>query len=289
MNVLDGAIERAQAFQKERQGGQKTLFDLLGKKAPKSSKSTLSVQLPECPPWDEKTLLRYEKEALGFYVSSNPMNLYKDRLIRICSGTSRDVETMPDGTEVVLAGILSLEKEVTTRKGDKMGFLQLEDKEGVVEVVAFPETYAVVRDRLHDEDEPVVVIGTVQNQAGVFDYEDSGSGEDTQQQTGWGRRTGVKVIVKEILDIDEAERRSIEKLILHLKADRLKKDDLFRLRNLIADNKGDCPVFLKLRNVKGNDEVMVRLGDEYKINPSNALMEDLRKFFGGNSLEIIYG
>jgi len=61
------------------------------------------------------------------------------------------------------------------------------------------------------------------------------------------------------------------------------------LRNLIADNKGDCPVFLKLRNVKGNDEVMVRLGDEYKINPSNALMEDLRKFFGGNSLEIIYG
>jgi len=289
MNVLDEAIEKAQAFQKERQGGQKTLFELLGKRVPKSNKPILAVQLPECPPWDEKTLLRYEKETLGFYVSSHPMNLYKDRLIRICTGTSRDVETMQDGTEVVLAGILSLEKEVTTRRGEKMGFLRLEDKEGVVEMVAFPETYAVVRERLHDEDEPVVVIGTVQNQAGGFDYDDSGNSEDTQQQAGWGRRTGVKIIVKEVLDIEEAERRSIEKLVLHLKADRLKRDDLFRLRNIIVDNKGDCPVFLKLRNVKGNDEVIVRLGNEYKINPSSGLLEELRRFFGGDSLEIIYG
>jgi DNA polymerase-3 subunit alpha len=196
---------------------------------------------------------------------------------------------MQDGTEVVLAGILSLEKEVTTRRGEKMGFLRLEDKEGVVEMVAFPETYAVVRERLNDEDEPVVVIGTVQNQAGGFDYDDSGNSEDTQQQAGWGRRTGIKIIVKEVLDIEEAERRSIEKLVLHLKADRLKRDDLFRLRNIIVDNKGDCPVFLKLRNVKGNDEVIVRLGDEYKINPSSGLLEELRRFFGGDSLEIIYG
>jgi hypothetical protein len=56
-----------------------------------------------------------------------------------------------------------------------------------------------------------------------------------------------------------------------------------------VDNKGDCPVFLKLRNVKGNDEVIVRLGDEYKINPSSGLLEELRRFFGGDSLEIIYG
>ncbi|MEJ5301471.1 MAG: DNA polymerase III subunit alpha [Thermodesulforhabdaceae bacterium] len=289
MAALDEALERAQAFQKERQGGQRTLFELLGKKGSKSGvKPMLSAQLPECPPWDEKTVLRYEKESLGFYVSSHPMDIYKERLKYICSGSSRDVETMPDGAEVVLAGILSLEKEVTTRRGEKMGFLQLEDKEGLIEMVAFPETYALVRDRLHDEDEPVVVIGTVQNQIGGFDDEEAGSADDAQQQTGWGRRSGVKIIVKDIIDIDEAERRSIDRLILHMRTDKLQKDDLFRLRNLIVDHRGNCPVFLKL-DVDGKGEVTVLLGDEYKVNPSSDLLDGLRRHFGGGSLEVIYG
>jgi DNA polymerase-3 subunit alpha len=195
---------------------------------------------------------------------------------------------MPDGAEVVLAGILSLEKEVTTRRGEKMGFLQLEDKEGLIEMVAFPETYALVRDRLHDEDEPVVVIGTVQNQIGGFDDEEAGSADDAQQQTGWGRRSGVKIIVKDIIDIDEAERRSIDRLILHMRTDKLQKDDLFRLRNLIVDHRGNCPVFLKL-DVDGKGEVTVLLGDEYKVNPSSDLLDGLRRHFGGGSLEVIYG
>lgn len=288
MNVLDDALERAQAFQKERQGGQKTLFDLMGRTSKKRGK-VLEIKLPDCPPWDEKTKLRYEKEALGFYVSSHPMNLYKDRLKHICTGTSQDMESTQDGMEVVLAGIVSIEKEITTKKGDKMAFLQLEDREGIVELVAFPEVYAAFRERLHVDDEPVIVIGTLQNQSGSFDVDDGNGGSDENQQaSGWARRGSVKVIVKEILDIEDAERRAIERLVLNLRASSLGRDDLFRLRNLVVDHKGDCPLFVKLDTGAGA-EVIILLGDEYKVNPSGAFLEDVRKFFGLNSVEVIYG
>lgn len=288
MNVLDEAMERAQSFQKERQSGQKTLFDLLNKASTKKSKRLPKIQLPECPLWDQKTVLRYEKEALGFYVSSHPMNLYKSRLERICTGNSQGVESMPDGTEVVLAGILSIEKEITTRKGEKMGFLQLEDREGIVELVAFPEIYANVKERIQFNDEPLVIIGTLQNQTIGMEMEEGNGMDESQQGSGLVRRGGVKIVVKEILDIEEAERRAIDRLIIHLKHSKIKKDDLLRLRNLIVDNKGSCPLFLRL-DVGLSHEVVILLGDEYRVNPSNTLLENLREFFGGNSIEVIYG
>lgn len=289
MNVLDEAIERAQLFQKERQGGQKTLFDLLNRTAQKGAKQVSNVQqLPECPPWDDKTMLRYEKESLGFYVSSHPMNLYKNRLEKICTGTSQDIESMPDGAEVVLAGIVSIEKEVTTKKGDKMGFLQLEDKEGMVELVAFPEVYAAIREHIKLDDEPLVVIGTLQNQTVDVDIEDNSVLDENQQGGTLSRRGGVKVIVREVLDIEEAERRAIDRLVLRLKTDAIRQDDLYRLKNILEDHKGgNCPFLLRL-DVDSTYEVIVLLGEEYRVNPSKRLLEDLREFFGNTSIEVIY-
>lgn len=288
MNVLDDALERAQAFQRERQGGQKTLFDLLGRTSVKKRGKFAEIKLPDCPPWDEKTILKYEKEALGFYVSSHPMNLYKERLKHICTGTSQDIESMPDGTEVVLAGIISIEKEITTKKGEKMAFLQLEDKEGIVELVAFPEVYSAFRERFYTDDEPVIVIGTLQNQAEGFDVEEGNGGSDEGQQgSGWSRRNNAKVIVKEFLDMEEAERRAVDRLVLRLKADNVRRDDLFRLRNLVIDHKGNCPLFVKLDAGSGVEAVIL-LGDEYRVNPSRVFIEDVKKFFGANSLEVIY-
>ncbi|MCX7823270.1 MAG: DNA polymerase III subunit alpha [Syntrophobacterales bacterium] len=287
MNVLDIAIERAQLVQKERQGGQKTLFDLLNKTPQRREKQTSPVQLPEVTPWDEKTILRYEKESLGFYVSSHPMNLYKDRLERICTGTSQDIESIPDGTEVVLAGIISVAKELTTKKGEKMAFLQLEDKEGLVDLVVFPEAYAALWKRLNGGDDPFIVIGIVQNQSLGVEIDEENGVDDNQQGGGIARRGNVKVIVKEILDLEEAEGRAIDSLIVHLKNHNIQKDDLFRLRNIIFDHRGNCPLFLKLC-LDTSCEVVILLGDEYRVKPSNVLLENLRKFFGVNSVELIY-
>ncbi len=275
MNALEDALNQAQVIQKEKQSGQKSILTLLGAK---QRSSISSIKLPECEPWDVKTTLKYEKETLGFYVSSHPLDLYKDMLKHICTGNSEDLEKMPDGAEVVLAGILSLTKDVTTRKGEKMGFFTLEDKEGIVEVVAFPEVYGKVRDIVDTVDEPLVVIGTVQNQ----------SEDDQRTSEGEVVARNIKVIAREIIGLSEAQMRSINKLVFHVRADKISsKDDLTRLKNLFQDNRGDCPVFVTVE-VPGKGEVIILPAENYKINPSMDVIKELKSLFEGSAVEVFY-
>ena len=92
-----------------------------------------------------------EKESLGLYVSEHPLSGIRDQLRRKTDCALSELERRRDGEIVVVGGIVSAIKQLTTKKGEPMVFVGLEDVTGSVEVVAFNSVYAQARDLIVQE------------------------------------------------------------------------------------------------------------------------------------------
>lgn len=249
--ALDAALERAQVAQRDRQSGQVNMFASLRNK----KKQGQALALPDVPDWDGRQTLLFEKESLGFYLSGHPLDSYRDQLAALCTIDTQKITERADGSEVVLCGILSITKEVTTKKGERMAFLTLEDKEGTREVVLFPEVFGKARDLLAG-DEPRVVMGTVQ--------------QDDK---------GAKILANRILALEEAQVETVEMVHIRLYADRLDADAMARLRHLLVSNPGECRTQLHLF-VGEDTEAVIALSSKLTVNPSPTFFEEMDQYFG---------
>ncbi|MEW6738382.1 MAG: DNA polymerase III subunit alpha [Nitrospirota bacterium] len=98
-------------------------------------------------PWDETTLLNYEKEALGFYISGHPLTRYRKTLSTMDVTQLSGVEDRDERADVTVAGIIS---EIKTRAKEKgvTAYLNLEDETGSCEMLVFPDLYKKSADLL---------------------------------------------------------------------------------------------------------------------------------------------
>ncbi len=110
---MDQALERAQARQRDRSAGQLSLFDLLRATPQKAREPEI---LPDVPSWDSRTLLNYEKESLGFYISGHPLDHYENQIRALCTADTQRVRERQDGAKVILCGLLTITKELVTKK-----------------------------------------------------------------------------------------------------------------------------------------------------------------------------
>ncbi len=255
--ALDDAVEKAQVVQRDRQSGQMNMFDILGA----GKKSAVSV-LPDVPDWDSRITLQFEKEALGFYISGHPLDFYEGRVASLCASDTQSIREKREGTEVLVCGILAVTKELTTKKGDRMAFLSLEDKLGVVEVVAFSEAFSQARPLLEGDD-PLVVVGKVQHD-----------------------EKGSKIIANSILSLDEAQVQSLDSVRIHLRADDMDRDGLARLRHLLMSHPGDCKTFLHLLVEKGG-EAVIALSAKLSVSPTRSFFEEMEKHYGTSCAEAV--
>lgn len=255
LTALDQAMDRAQAIQKDRQSGQMNIFDIL-----RANNQARTPQLPDAPAWDQRTTLQYEKESLGFYISGHPLDNYDGQLDSLCPIRTSQIGERHDGTRALLCGILSVIKEITTKKGDRMAFLNLEDKEGTVEVVVFPETYAQSGSLL-EEDEPRVVIGNVQHD-----------------------ENNSKVIAERILSIEDARVQAVDSVRIRLKADDLDQDSLTRLRHLLISHPGECDTLLNL-SIGDEVEAVIAISEKLRVHPTQEFFQEIQQYFGPGCVE----
>ena len=144
--VLDQAIDLGAACQRDRANGQLGLF---GDDQTFGMEEIKMPQLPEIP---KQTLLQYEKELLGFYVTDHPLSEYKTVMQRFMPLHQFIGETqVQDNQFVRVAGIISSCNIKTTKSGDTMALLTLEDFTGRFPVIIFPKSYqACIRDVFED-------------------------------------------------------------------------------------------------------------------------------------------
>ncbi len=136
--VLDRTMEEATAFQREREQGQTSIFgDLSGEHAG----VPVSAPLPDVPEWDQGQMLKHERELTGFYISAHPLTRYAETVNKFATTTSQLLADAQDGKEVTLCGIITTVKNLVTKKGDRMAYVQVEDLHGLVEIIVFPDLY----------------------------------------------------------------------------------------------------------------------------------------------------
>ncbi|HJT21812.1 MAG TPA: DNA polymerase III subunit alpha [Nitrospira sp.] len=140
MAVLDQAVEDGAAAQRERDLGQTSIFgeELHGRDA--ASHAT-DPPLPSIPEWDQAQRLKYERELTGFYITAHPLARYEATIHALATATTAGLTELSDGKEVKLCGIIAAVKSMLTKKGDRMAYLTLEDLQGTVEIIVFPDLF----------------------------------------------------------------------------------------------------------------------------------------------------
>jgi DNA polymerase-3 subunit alpha len=140
MAVLDQAVEDGAAAQRERELGQTSIFgeELHGRDA--TSHAT-NPPLPPIPEWDQAQRLKYERELTGFYITAHPLARYEATIHALATATTAGLTELSDGKEVKLCGIIAGVKSMLTKKGDRMAYLTLEDLQGTVEIIVFPDLF----------------------------------------------------------------------------------------------------------------------------------------------------
>jgi DNA polymerase-3 subunit alpha len=175
MAALDKAIERAQKAQRDEASGQHGLFGIFDEAPVGGSKK--EDELPKVPEWDEHTRLQSEKEVLGFFVSGHPMDKYREKLrnMKVVT-TAAAVEMKPEPqvfrrggnqepqNEISIAGVITgLKVAKSKRSGELYAQAALEDTVGKIELIAFPQSYEKLAEKLKI-DVPVLVTGSLRGE-----------------------------------------------------------------------------------------------------------------------------
>ena len=146
IDALDSAISSGQRAASDRSSGQMNFFENFGASEPEEKQQTESA-LPACAPWTTQEILTYEKAVLGFYVSSHPMDEFKDELERFSSIDVVDLKEIKSDLEVTVGGMLTRVRPVLVKNGrsagQKMAMITIEDKTGSIEGVIFSDGYAI--------------------------------------------------------------------------------------------------------------------------------------------------
>jgi DNA polymerase-3 subunit alpha len=173
--ALDKAMERAQKAQRDEASGQHGLFGIFD--SDMGSASSAEDKLPNVAEWDEHTRLQNEKEVLGFFVSGHPMDKYREKLRNLkVVDTATAIEMKPEPqvfrrgrneepqSEIQIAGVITgLKVAKSKRSGELYAQAALEDTTGKIELIAFPQSYEKLAEKLKI-DVPVLVRGVLRGE-----------------------------------------------------------------------------------------------------------------------------
>ena len=179
MQVFEAAIDAEQSAKSGNVAGQFTLFD---------EDVTTEIILPDVEEFDKRTLLKFEKQTIGMYLSGNPLEEYEDKIRQITKYNLADVMNaaekdengiyiktengLKDGDSFKICAVINSRRNKITKSNSQMAFLKLEDSYATVECLVFPKILgklsyllqeeniivADVRLSLREDEEPKLII-----------------------------------------------------------------------------------------------------------------------------------
>ena len=167
----------------------------------------------------------------------------------------------PSGFDVSIGGIVSSLRVTRTKKGDPMGVVLLEDWEGIVEVVVFPDTFAKTQ-RLLDADAPIIVRGKLDNDESV-----------------------IKILASEIYPIERVEEVLSRTVTIRIDARTAPSDLAERLQPLIDEKRGSAEIIFELE-FPGRYTALVRPNPYVKISPDREFVESVERICGPNTVRL---
>ncbi len=149
LHVLDRAVEMGQQTQNDRRSGQLNMFG--GEAAPASTMTAVAPPLPDIPELPGAELLKFEKDLLGFYITSHPLTEHQPAVERYSTANTREAMNLSEGAEVMIGGMFSAVRAKVAKSGRSAGkkwaILEIEDLEGKIEGMCYAETFEDVSAR----------------------------------------------------------------------------------------------------------------------------------------------
>jgi DNA polymerase-3 subunit alpha len=253
LQVVDRAIERGAHVQRERESAQHALF------GGAAMEPASPPPLPEVDEWPEHERLRYEKEILGFFITGHPLARYEGRLRELAVLPIPELENRKNNSVVCLAGIVVRVRPMRSKKGDRWAIATLEDLNGVIDLLVFPEAFRRLETRLYP-DALVLVKGRTR-------VEDA----------------GVRVAVQEAMPLENALPAHARRILIHLDSHRLTPETIERIDLLFQRKPGSAPVEFKLPPEfgvhSGGRDVRVQIDDE--------LLAELKGLCGEGAVSVV--
>ena len=257
MASLEDCVDYGQRLQKEKADPQISLFDLKA--------DQFAINLPnmsEIDEWDEKQLLAFEKESLGFYITGHPLSEYEDILEKFANTNSSTLKEQNDGDAVRIGGMIRSTKIIKTKKGDLMAFVTLEDLHGSVEIIVFSTLYAKVYDLLTD-DSSILVRGHLQKD-----------------------ENSVKILADTLIPMDKAEETWSTSIHFNLDITRTDKALLEKLKSVFKRYPGSCRGYVHLLDPE-KTETIIALSDATKLKAGSSLIREVNRLLGYSAAETI--
>jgi DNA polymerase-3 subunit alpha len=255
--IHEEAADRYATIKKDTGGGQDSLFDDLD--ASSDAVFNMSVAIPDIDEWDKMTLLGYEREMLGLYVSDHPLLGLEHLLANTSDCTVGQLmldEDRADGSPIQITGLVTGVQRKITKRGDAWAMVTVEDLDGAIDVLLFPSAWQLCGHMVSD-DAIITVKGRLSRQKDQPEIH------------------GQEVSVPDLSDGPSAP------VVIKLPQTRVNPDTVDHLKEVLRTHPGVTEVHLK---VLMREKTLVMRLDDHRVAPSPALFADLKQLLGPGCL-----
>jgi len=256
---LEDILEYGQRVQREKSDPQMGLFGTC-----KDQPAINLPSLPEIGEWDDKQLLVFEKESLGFFITGHPLNRFNDIIEKYATADAVSLMDLPDSSVARLAGIIRNAKVITTKRGDLMAFVTVEDMNGSFEMTVFPNLYATAS-HLLTADTAILVDGQVQKD-----------------------EKNINLLCNQIVPIQKAEETWTVSIHLKLDMDNTNREQLESLHHVLINHPGACETFIHMQS-PDMTEAVIALPEKLLLQPRASLRKEVNACLGYQAYESVCG
>lgn len=264
--TIDQAMAWAARVADDRAAGQMGLFGAA------SGESEAEPEPPIVPEWEPAKRLENEHELVGFYMSGHPLDGHATDLELLPAVCTSELEPRMDQQTLRLAGVINTVQRKNSKKGDRYATFNLEDREGIIEVIAWPKTYSACESAIVTKI-PVLVTGRVE-----YGERRGGGGDD-------GVALTPQLIADEIITLGDARRRFAKIVDFHFEANDMNADFIERLKTTLQKHPGRCRSYVKVVR-PGATETVIELPTELAIDPSDRFLKDIEELLGPGHMSL---
>ena len=209
--------------------------------------------------WSQSEMLAFEKELLGFYVTGHPLSQHAEILRRYELVSSGQLARLQEGQPARLGGIINKLTPKTTKQGKPMAIVTLEDLDGSVEVLVFPETYARCAANLK-AGAAVFLSGTINL-----------------------REDKPKIVADQILPLEDVPKNFTKAVHIRLSAGAVEEAVLTSVQDVLRAHKGKVPVLFCFIFPDGK-LVFLEAHEHFSVSPTQQFVRDVEAILGEDSV-----
>jgi DNA polymerase-3 subunit alpha len=257
---LDGALAYGNRMQQDALAGQMSFFGDFEKQAEEPVHALPKIE------WPEQDLLSYEKQMLGFYITSHPLAEYSKMLVCYGNADTRKVRDFDDGREVIIGGLIEKVRTVLCKgRGDgptKMAIIGLEDLAGKIECVVFPDSYAKLQE-LIQTDKLIFVRGQVDK-----------------------RREVPSIRTSEIYPLEDGPKHLTSDCMIDLQDVSMEGEVPEKMKAVFRKYTGHSKVRFTVRTPQGH-VVSIQANDKFRVVPSNDFIQEIAEIIGPERMSLL--